>query len=925
MTISTTAIRVDYVGNGLTTAFAVPFAVFAPTHIEVIERVVATGAETVLTYGTHYGVSLNPDQNTAPGGSVTATTAPAAGTQWTIRRVTSQTQDTDYVENDNFPANTAERTVDLPVAMVQELGEELGRTLRFPRTDGAVDEMPSLGERASRVAGFGPAGEFALYTPPTISGLSEVLPDGALNGVSADLLIRRLIDVDIYSFGAHPDASAAQNDTAIAAAVARANAVGGILKADLVPGDYQTFANIPALTTARGIDVAASTFISTDPAQTGPYLSFGRLVTGGIQHPVIRIGALTRQTVSDWTDETQIGLLLRCVQNAKGAHAITVGEIDGFTYAGRLQGEYDGTTAADAVHNEIRIGRTIRCRHGFNLYSNSPGLGGAPNHNDIRIVNLTAHTDINTSLDRYGFSLTRRTWFSGTFTADATANTLTLGSGGTIPTNGRVTLSTTGTLPAGLVAGNYYVVSSAGSVIQLGTTLGGAAVDFSDAGTGTHSLTCQGYGSHNNNVFEAAFQHARSGTGTAYCILDEVQSTQNRLLPGSRAEWIAPAVMKSSLTRGNGGGNIGDIDFATSNLRDELADVSDTGVTKAAWFIRNHRYRAIAMAATRVIFSAPDLRAILYADDRPGATSYGFDTLHVTYTSMPTGGPGVATIATVCLRSDQRAALGPTEGIVPGADAITIGASRGIGVMVDTRECKVLVPMHAQKGTRGGRYAFRFFDADGALLDSTAVLLVDHPSASVTYNTTGLYWQVSSEQTDADQLNHLGFRVPEVAKYTQVALIYAGTSVADVQSFTVATPEPYAPRCFHGVDGGTRELIGSVAWDPPNLVTGTSGSKTMTLLGAAKGDHVGVHFSESTGNMGFSGSMQGSDTPVATLSNGTGGDSNAASGILTFTITKRRIAGAVSPAPPPVADMLLLEDGVSHLLLEDGSGRLLLE
>lgn len=54
----------------------------------------------------------------------------------------------------------------------------------------------------------------------------------------------------------------------------------------------------------------------------------------------------------------------------------------------------------------------------------------------------------------------------------------------------RVVLSTTGTLPTGLTVGTvYYVVSAATNSFSLSATSGGAAINTSSAGSGTHSVT----------------------------------------------------------------------------------------------------------------------------------------------------------------------------------------------------------------------------------------------------------------------------------------------------------------------------------------------------------------------------------------------------------------------------------------------------
>jgi hypothetical protein len=160
MTISTTATRVDYAGDGTTTAFAVPFQFFGPGEIEVIERS-ATGVETVRALGTHYTVAGGNGST----GTVTATAAPATGVVWTIRRNTLRTQPLVLTPDGGLPAKALEQRLDRQMAVVQEQDEILGRALRFPRTDGAVSpELLSALARAGKVLGFGSAGEPALLT-----------------------------------------------------------------------------------------------------------------------------------------------------------------------------------------------------------------------------------------------------------------------------------------------------------------------------------------------------------------------------------------------------------------------------------------------------------------------------------------------------------------------------------------------------------------------------------------------------------------------------------------------------------------------------------------------------------------------------------------------------------------------------------------
>lgn len=87
---------------------------------------------------------------------------------------------------------------------------------------------------------------------------------------------------------------------------------------------------------------------------------------------------------------------------------------------------------------------------------------------------------------------------SDTFTADASTDVCTYTSTANVPSNiltgTRVRLTTTTTLPAGLAtATDYYVIRVSDSTFKLATSyanaVAGTAIDITDAGTGTHTVT----------------------------------------------------------------------------------------------------------------------------------------------------------------------------------------------------------------------------------------------------------------------------------------------------------------------------------------------------------------------------------------------------------------------------------------------------
>ena len=143
MTVSSTIYTVSYTGDGSGVTFPVTFPFLgtgSSSELTVVQRVIATGVETTLTYTTHYTVTGGSGLT----GTVTAASAPAVTVQWHIRRNTTTTQVSDYVTNDPFSADTVERNFDRLTMTGQERDGDITQTFSFPDTytGGASTTMP---------------------------------------------------------------------------------------------------------------------------------------------------------------------------------------------------------------------------------------------------------------------------------------------------------------------------------------------------------------------------------------------------------------------------------------------------------------------------------------------------------------------------------------------------------------------------------------------------------------------------------------------------------------------------------------------------------------------------------------------------------------------------------------------------------------
>ena len=160
MTVSSTTVKQSYSGNGSTSAFTYSFKINTINELKVIIRS-STGTETVKTISTHYNVS-----DTGSGGTVTFTSGniPASGETVVLLRNTNLTQTTDYVENDPFPAESHEGALDKLTLQIQEVQEEVDRSIKLSQTNTMTSTEFTVGatDRASKVLAFDSSGEISV-------------------------------------------------------------------------------------------------------------------------------------------------------------------------------------------------------------------------------------------------------------------------------------------------------------------------------------------------------------------------------------------------------------------------------------------------------------------------------------------------------------------------------------------------------------------------------------------------------------------------------------------------------------------------------------------------------------------------------------------------------------------------------------------
>jgi len=162
MTISSTTVKNSYSGDGSTTTFSYTFKIFQDSDIQVIIRS-STGTETIKTLTTHYTVT---GAGVAGGGSVVFTTGniPTSTQTVVLRRNLPQTQSIDYIANDPFPAESHEEGLDRAMMAVQQLQEEVTRSIKLSKTNTMTSTEFTVGasSRANKILAFDSSGEISV-------------------------------------------------------------------------------------------------------------------------------------------------------------------------------------------------------------------------------------------------------------------------------------------------------------------------------------------------------------------------------------------------------------------------------------------------------------------------------------------------------------------------------------------------------------------------------------------------------------------------------------------------------------------------------------------------------------------------------------------------------------------------------------------
>jgi hypothetical protein len=162
MTVSSTTVKNSYSGDGSNDTFVYGFKIFASSDLQVIIRS-ATGTETTKTLTTDYTVT---GVGTTSGGNVVfeAAAIPTATETVVLIRNVPQTQAIDYIANDPFPAETHEEGLDRATMTIQQMQEEVTRSIKLSRTNTmtSTEFAVAAADRANKILAFDSTGEISV-------------------------------------------------------------------------------------------------------------------------------------------------------------------------------------------------------------------------------------------------------------------------------------------------------------------------------------------------------------------------------------------------------------------------------------------------------------------------------------------------------------------------------------------------------------------------------------------------------------------------------------------------------------------------------------------------------------------------------------------------------------------------------------------
>jgi hypothetical protein len=311
MTISSQTRKAGpFIGNGSTTAFPFSFKVFAASDL-VVTRANTSDVESTLTVGTDYTVSLNANQNTNPGGTVTLTSALVTNFKLVLTSAVPNLQPVDITNNGGFYPKVINDALDRVTIQVQQISLDASRGIKVPLTSSLTGEQ--LTEQLFDARDEAAAAASAAASSQTAAAGSETSASS-----SASTAATKASEASTSATSAGNSASAASGSATAAA------------------GSATTASNSATTATNKAAEAASSATGAASSASTATTQAGIATTKAGEATTAAAAAAGSATTAEYWAD-------LSAVAVRNGAHVTDFGAVG--------NGTTDDTTAVQAAIN----------------------------------------------------------------------------------------------------------------------------------------------------------------------------------------------------------------------------------------------------------------------------------------------------------------------------------------------------------------------------------------------------------------------------------------------------------------------------------------------------------------------------------------------------------------------------------------------
>ena len=178
-----------YIGNNTTTVFGFTFKVFATDQLVVVKLNTSTSVETTLTLITDYTVTLNGNQNSNPGGSVTLPAVLATGYNLTLTSSVANLQPTDLTNQGGFYPEVITDALDRATIQIQQMSDDVTRSIKAPLSDDLLTmdmTLPVVSDRINKILAFGATGmpTAVAQSPSSITGNTTIVGTLGVTGAT---------------------------------------------------------------------------------------------------------------------------------------------------------------------------------------------------------------------------------------------------------------------------------------------------------------------------------------------------------------------------------------------------------------------------------------------------------------------------------------------------------------------------------------------------------------------------------------------------------------------------------------------------------------------------------------------------------------------------------------------------------------------